>query len=147
MNNKKFLILSVLLFILEFFLLEGYKTYPFPEIFMPLLFLDYKDKSMPLKAFTIGILMDLSTNNLGIFSFSYSFYSILLILIEEYISDIEHMSTLLFLVYDILIKFTNILLISLKFHAFDVNYINMVYSVFIDFITFLIIKRFIANEK
>lgn len=147
MKKSKFLILAIIFFVLEFFLLEGYKAYPFPEIFLPLLFLDYNDKTMPLKAFIIGVLMDLSTNNIGVFSFSYSFYSVILIVIAEYISDFGYIGVFLFLIYDIFIKFTNMFLIFLKFHVFNINYISMVYSFFIDVIMFLIVKRFIANEK
>lgn len=141
-KSRRFEIAFIILFFLEFFLLEGYGSYPFPEAFIPLIFINAKDKNLIIKAFLIGLMMDLSTNNIGIFSFSYSIYSLILIFVMGYIIEIWYIDILLFLIYDIAIKFTNILLIYIKYNAYNVELSTILLSIFIDFIIFLLLKKF-----
>ncbi len=132
MNKKCFFISSVVLFILELFLLEGNGTYPFPEAFLPLLFMSLEDVYLPFHAFIFGILMDLSANTMGVFTFSYTLYSLILRLLMSYTMGFDYLKLPVFLIFDILVKITNAGILYLKYGHVNLHPIIFIMSVLVD---------------
>jgi len=139
--NKRFLIWFFVLLILEIFLFEKNGAYPFPEAFISLIFLNANDRYIPLKAFFMGLLMDLSSNTLGVFTFSYTAYSILLRIFLEYSMEIEYFKLPVFLVFDILIKATNVAMLYLK-SGVGVSLPGLAFSVIVDYLIFIVLDIF-----
>ncbi len=142
--NKFFVLSYIVLFILEFLLLEGNGTYPFPEAFLALIFLNIENIYLPLEAFLLGIMMDLSTNTIGVFTFSYTFYAILIRLFSNYVMDFEsdYLKIPIFFIFDILVKITNIAIIYLKSGYINISFMDFVIAVFIDCLIFIGLNRF-----
>ncbi|GAB6078628.1 hypothetical protein [Hydrogenobaculum acidophilum] len=147
MNKKYFLLSFIALFILEFFLLEGGGTYPFPEAFLPLIFLNIENPYTPLKAFLLGVLMDLSVNTFGIFTFSYTFYTILARFLFSYTIDFEddYLKLPAFFIFDILVKITNVGILYIKYSYIHIGFISFAVAVLIDCLIFLALNMF--NKK
>ncbi len=144
MNKKYFFLSFIVLFILEFFLLEGSGTYPFPEAFLPLVFLSIENPYAPLKAFLLGVLMDLSANTFGIFTFSYTFYTILARFLFSYTIDFEddYLKLPAFSVFDILVKITNVAIIYIKYGYIRIGFISFAMAVLVDCLIFLALNMF-----
>ncbi len=142
MLNKKDIPWFFGLFCLEFFLLQGNSIYPFPEIFLAFLFLKAKDKYIIPISFFIGLLMDLSTNSLGVFSFTYTFFSILLKVLLDYTMELDYFKFVIFIIYDVLIKFTNLFILYIKYAYVDFDIVKMGVAVVVDFLSFLVLSMF-----
>ncbi|MGC8677637.1 MAG: hypothetical protein ACP5UF_05410 [Hydrogenobaculum sp.] len=145
MNGKRFAIWFFVLFILEFFFLEGNGVYPFPEAFLPLIFLNLENKHIPLWSFLMGILMDLSVNTLGVFTFSYTLYSIIIRLLFSYTLETNFLKVPIFFIFDLLVKLTNIGIIYIKYGHVDFGFLGFFMSIFIDCIIFFVLDRFYKN--
>ena len=145
MIGKRFVVWFFVLFILEFFFLEGNSVYPFPEAFLPLIFLNLENKYIPLWSFLMGILMDLSVNTLGVFAFSYTLYSVIIRVLLSYTLETGFLKLPMFFIFDLLVKLTNVGIIYIKCHHIDFGFLSFFMSIFIDCIIFFVLDRFYKN--
>jgi hypothetical protein len=145
MNVKRFIVWFFVLFILEFFFLEGNGVYPFPEAFLPLIFLNLENKHIPLLSFLMGILMDLSVNTLGVFTFSYTLYSVTMRLLLSYTLETDFLKVPMFFMFDLFVKLTNVGIIYIKYGHVDFRFLSFFMSIFIDCIIFFVLDRFYKN--
>ncbi|MGC8587433.1 MAG: hypothetical protein ACP5LI_00200 [Hydrogenobaculum sp.] len=145
MNGKRFAVWFFVFFTLEFFFLEGNGVYPFPEAFLPLIFLNLENKYIPLWSFLMGILMDLSVNTLGVFTFSYTLYSIIIRLLLSYTLETNFLKVPMFFIFDLLVKLTNVGIIYIKYGHVDFGFLGFFMSIFIDCIIFFVLDRFYKN--
>ena len=145
MISRRFVVWFFVLFILEFFFLEGNSVYPFPEAFLPLIFLNLENKYIPLWSFLMGILMDLSVNTLGVFTFSYTLYSVIIRVLLSYTLETGFLKLPMFFIFDLLVKLTNVGIIYVKYHHVYFGFLSFFMSIFIDFIIFFVLDRFYKN--
>ncbi|ACG57067.1 conserved hypothetical protein [Hydrogenobaculum sp. Y04AAS1] len=145
MIGKRFIVWFFVLFILEFFFLEGNGLYPFPEAFLSLIFLNLENGYIPLWSFLMGILMDLSVNTLGVFTFSYTFYSVIIRLLLSYTLETGFLKLPMFFIFDLLVKLTNVGIVYMKYHYIDFGFLSFFMSIFIDCIIFFVLDRFYKN--
>ena len=145
MIGKRFIVWFFVLFILEFLFLEGNSVYPFPEAFLSLIFLNLENKYIPLWSFLMGILMDLSVNTLGVFTFSYTLYSVIIRVLLSYTLETGFLKLPMFLIFDLLVKLTNAGIIYIKYHHIDFGFLSFFMSIFIDCIIFFVLDRFYKN--
>ena len=145
MISRRFVIWFFVLFILEFFFLEGNSVYPFPEAFLPFIFLNLENKYIPLWSFLMGILMDLSVNTLGVFTFSYTLYSVIMRVLLSYTLETGFLKLPMFFIFDLLVKLTNVGIIYIKYHHIDFGFLSFFMSIFIDCIIFFELDRFYKN--
>lgn len=143
--SKRFAVWFFVLFILEFFFLEGNGVYPFPEAFLPLIFLNLENKYITFWSFLMGILMDLSVNTLGVFTFSYTLYSVIIRFLLSYILETDFLKVPMFFIFDLLVKLTNLGIIYIKYSHIDFGFLRFFMSIFIDCIIFFVLDRFYKN--
>lgn len=145
MMNKRFAVWFFVLFMLEFFFLEGNGVYPFPEAFLPLIFLNLENEYITFWSFLMGILMDLSVNTLGVFTFSYTLYSVTIRFLLSYALETDFLKVPMFFIFDLLVKLTNLGIIYIKYSHIDFGFLRFFMSIFIDCIIFFVLDRFYKN--